>query len=224
MLTRALGTAVTVIIIVAAVSLAAWFAFATLTGATLITFRTGSMAPTMPQGAVGVALPVSAAEIAVGDVVTVQRAGEPLPVTHRVVEVRDATTATSDAPLPRGGRELVLQGDDNAQPDLLPYVVTHAKRVVVAAPGLGHTLMLLQSPIGMGAMTVVAGALATWAFWPKPTASSNPADGEPAAGSTAAIGPKHAAAAAPADPDAVQVGPAGALAHAPDDPAALEHA
>ncbi|UOQ58971.1 signal peptidase I [Leucobacter rhizosphaerae] len=184
MLIKALGSAVTVCIIVAAVTLAAWFAFATISGATLITFRTGSMAPTMPQGSVAVTMPVAAAEIQAGDVVTVQRAGEPLPVTHRVTEVRTAANATSDAPLPEGARELVMRGDDNANADLLPYVVTDAKRVVLAIPGLGNALMMLQSPIGMGAMTIVAGALATWAFWPRSVepASDHGTDLEPVHG------------------------------------------
>lgn len=169
---KALGTAATVIVIAAAVILAGWFAFAATTGATLITFRTGSMAPTMPQGSVAVALPIAAADIAVGDVVTVQRAGEPLPVTHRVTEVRRAENASGDEPMPAGARELILKGDDNETVDFLPYLVTHAKRVVFAIPGAGNTLMLLQSPIGMGAMTIVAGGLATWAFWPKRLTSS----------------------------------------------------
>lgn len=172
MLIKALGTAATVIVIAAAVILAGWFVLATTTGATLITFRTGSMAPTMPQGSVGIALPIAAADIAVGDVVTVQRAGEPLPVTHRVTEVRGADTAAADEPLPAGARELILKGDDNETVDFLPYIVTHAKQVVFALPGVGNALMLLQSPIGMGTMTIVAGGLATWAFWPKRVSSA----------------------------------------------------
>lgn len=191
MFIKALGTAATVVIIGAAVSLAAWFAFAAFTGATLITFRTGSMAPTMPQGAVGVALPVSASEISVGDVVTVQRAGEQLPITHRVTEIRTAEFATGDSPIPVGARELVLKGDDNENVDLLPYVVTHARQVVFAVPGAGNALMLLQSPIGMGAMTIVAGALATWAFWPKRADDEPDADPADAAGDGAGEGADH---------------------------------
>src|SRR5690606_2208737 len=136
-----------------------------LTGATLITFRTGSMTPTMPQGAVAVSMPVTAAEIAVGDVVTVQRSGEELPVTHRVVEVRGPGEATSSTELPSDARELVLKGDDNDTVDMRPYVVTEARRAVVAVPQLGAALMLLQSPLGMGVMTLLAGLLTAWAFW-----------------------------------------------------------
>src|SRR5690606_24404634 len=53
---------------------------------TLIMFRTGSMAPTIPAGSVAVVQQVEAAEVAVGDVVTVDRPGE-LPITHRVTSV-----------------------------------------------------------------------------------------------------------------------------------------
>lgn len=87
MFSRLAGTAVTILLVVMAVGLACWFAFSAVSGATLITFRTGSMSPTMPQGAIAVSLPVTANEIEIGDVITVQRAGEALPVTHRVIEV-----------------------------------------------------------------------------------------------------------------------------------------
>lgn len=158
--------AVTTILVAAVLVVCGWFVFAAVTGATLITFRTGSMSPTMPQGAVAVSMPVTAKEIVAGDVVTVQRPGEALPVTHRVVEVRSPGEASS-AGIPVDARELVLQGDDNDTPDLRPYVVAEARRVMFAIPGLGSALMLLQSPLGMGTMTVLAGALATWAFWPR---------------------------------------------------------
>ncbi|MGO1266499.1 MAG: hypothetical protein ACTMIY_07705 [Microbacterium gubbeenense] len=48
---------------------------------TLIMFRTGSMEPTIPAGSVAVVQQVDAAAASVGDVVTVDRAGE-LPITH----------------------------------------------------------------------------------------------------------------------------------------------
>lgn len=164
---RVLGTAAATLVVVAAVALACWFAFALTTGATLITFRTGSMAPSMPQGALAVTLPVDAPGIAVGDVVTVPRSSDGQPVTHRVVEVRDAAAARSETPLEAGQRELVLKGDDNDAVDARPYVVSEARRVVFAVPGAGAALGVVQSPIGMGVLVLLAGALTVWAFWPR---------------------------------------------------------
>lgn len=172
MIITVLGRVATLILIVATLTLACWFVFSAATGATLITFRTGSMSPTMPQGALAVSLPVAAADIRVDDVVTVRRAGEELPVTHRVVEVRDPANATSLDLIPADARELVLKGDDNDTIDMLPYVVKDARRVVFAVPNLGSVLMLLQSPIGMGLLVITAGGFTTWAFWPKRTAES----------------------------------------------------
>lgn len=182
MLTRILGRAVTAILVVTALALACWFALSFVTGATLITFRTGSMSPTMPQGALAVTMPVRADELEVGDVVTVRRAGETLPVTHRVVEIApiaeeppsggaDLRAAAPDAGPPdladSVARQLVLKGDDNDTPDQLPYLVTDVRRVVFSAPQLGNVVMLIQSPIGMGTLIVLVGLLTTWAFWPK---------------------------------------------------------
>lgn len=168
MISRVLGAAVTTLVVVAALGLVCWFAFSAATGATLITFRTGSMSPTMPQGALAVSIPVKAAEIRVDDVVTVKRSGEELPVTHRVVEVRDADHATQEQRIPDDARELVLKGDDNDTVDMLPYVIKDARRVVFAIPQAGAALMIMQSPIGLGLMILIAGSVTTWAFWPKP--------------------------------------------------------
>lgn len=161
-----LGRIVAALVVAAALLLGTWFVCSATTGASLITFRTGSMAPSMPQGALAVALPVDAADIAVGDVVTVQRGAGELPVTHRVVEVRTPGEASSASPLAPSERELVLKGDDNDHADLEPYIVSEARRVLFAAPGLGSALMLLQSPLGMGLLTLLAGGLTVWAFWP----------------------------------------------------------
>lgn len=181
MVRRMLGTAVTVIVVAAALGLAGWFVFSALAGASLVTFRTGSMSPTMPQGAVAVTLPAQAASLEVGDVVTVQRANEPMPVTHRVIEIRAVGAQAPHAPdlraaVPGGrppdpgdpaAREIVMQGDDNDTPDHLPYIVTEVRRTVFALPHAGTALMLLQTPIGTGALILGVGALVTWAFWPR---------------------------------------------------------
>ena len=207
MFRRVAGAAVTTLVVVAALGLVCWFVFQAVAGASLITFRTGSMSPTMPQGAVAVTVPVQADEIEVGDVVTVQRAGESMPVTHRVIEVgpvqeRAANEADIRAAAPGSGppdltsataRQLALQGDDNDQPDHLPYALTDARKVVFAIPGLGVALMMLQTPIAMGALILLVGAYVVWAFWPKPRDPDDDSDTDAGTGSGAdAHHPEHA--------------------------------
>lgn len=169
-----LSRCITAVVVAAAVTLAGWFVFAAFTGATLIMFRTGSMAPTMPQGALAISVPVNAAEIAIGDVITIQRNGESLPVTHRVINISmPPESALEDAPDSAGSlRSIVMQGDDNAEPDAMPYVTDQARRVIVAVPAVGTLLMLAQSPIGMATLLLGAGATVTWAFWPRRATTS----------------------------------------------------
>ncbi len=58
-------------------------------GFSLMMFKTGSMAPTIPAGSVALVQEIPAAQIVVGDIVTVAREDE-LPVTHRVTSVASA--------------------------------------------------------------------------------------------------------------------------------------
>jgi signal peptidase I len=96
----------------------------------------GSMAPAMPAGSLVLARPVPAAEVRVGDVVTVPLPGSATPVTHRVAAVRSAD----------GGVRATLRGDANAADDPHEYELparTHraalhvprAGRLVTGAPG-----------------------------------------------------------------------------------------
>lgn len=200
MIGRVLGAAVTAVLVAVAVGLVAWFAYASISGAALITFRTGSMSPTMPQGSIAVTVPVDAPQLRLGDVVTVQRAGAAMPVTHRIVEIREVSAQPTGgidvrATVPGGAlpdwadpaaREIVLRGDANQTPDALPYTVSSARRVVAAVPFLGGALMLMQSPIAMGALVIGVGVLVTWAFWPR----RREADPEPAAGVVAGADPE----------------------------------
>ena len=181
MVRKVVGTIATTAVVAIALGILSWFAFSALTGATIITFRTGSMSPTMPQGAAAITVPIRATEVARGDVLTVQRIGEPLPVTHRVISVNkpgeiyaeaaDARAAIPGTKAPSFNdpnlREIEMQGDDNAQPDHLPYLITDASRVIFSLPALGTTLMLLQSPLGMGILILAAGGCTVWAFWPR---------------------------------------------------------
>ena len=52
----------------------------------IILFSTGSMSPTIPAGSAALVRSIPAADVQVGDVVKVERAGQ-LPITHRVTGV-----------------------------------------------------------------------------------------------------------------------------------------
>ncbi|GAA5147678.1 hypothetical protein GCM10025768_08240 [Microbacterium pseudoresistens] len=125
---------------------------------TLIMFRTGSMAPTIPTGSVAVVQRIPASEIAVGDVVTVDRQGE-LPVTHRVRSVEPGSTDAQ--------RVIVLRGDANVDDDPFPYTVESVRIVRFAIPGLAPVIVTLGNPFVLGAITIAAAGLVGWAFWPR---------------------------------------------------------
>jgi len=147
----------------------AWLVCSWAFGLTVVVFKTGSMSPTIPAGGAAISQQVPASDLEIGDVVTVQRPGQSLPVTHRVIAI-NAVPGAPDA------RSLVLRGDANTSPDLEPYVVEETMRVVVSAPGAGTALALLRSPFVLAVTTVIVGLLVVWAFWPQ----RRPTDGESA--------------------------------------------
>ncbi|MGO4681096.1 signal peptidase I [Microbacterium sp. 2MCAF23] len=125
---------------------------------TLIMFRTGSMAPTIPTGSVAIVQQIPASEVHVGDVVTVDRPGE-LPVTHRVRAVADGSK--------HGERLLTLRGDANAQDDVAPYPVSTVRIVRFAIPGLAPVIVAFGNPFVLGGITIGVAVLVVWAFWPR---------------------------------------------------------
>ncbi len=136
----------------------------------LIMFGTGSMAPAIPAGSVAVVQRIAAAEMEVGDVVTVDRPGR-LPVTHRVVEIIevDGDAAT-----------FVLRGDANEHPDPEPYTAEHVRVVLWSMPGLARFVVPFQNPFVLGLMTLGATAVVVWSFWPRrgPDPARSPEDGQ----------------------------------------------
>jgi signal peptidase len=124
---------------------------------TLMMFRTGSMAPTIPAGSVAVVQRVPAADIAIGDVVTVDREGQ-LPVTHRVTSIEPGT---GDA------RVITMRGDANASDDPFPYTVTSVRVVLFSVPGIATLIVAMGNPIVLGGLTIAATTLVVWAFWPR---------------------------------------------------------
>lgn len=115
-----------------------------------LVFRSGSMAPTIGTGALGLSQGVAADELRVGDVVTVPTGSGDL-VTHRIVQVTHSP----------GTATLQLQGDANSNPDPRLYPVTEAGRVVVTVPRLGYVVGWLTSPVGMLLLGLYAAFLAS---------------------------------------------------------------
>ncbi|MFI9531402.1 signal peptidase I [Micromonospora rosaria] len=126
----------------------------------LILFKTGSMSPTIPAGSLAVVREIPATEVAVGDVVTVDRTPLP-PITHRVVDIADG-----------GGpvRLLTLRGDANESPDPAPHAVTHVRLVEWSVPQLGYAVRAVSNVYAASVITIGIAAIVTWAFWPRATA------------------------------------------------------
>lgn len=124
----------------------------------IILFRTGSMEPAIPAGSAALVREIEAAEVTVGDVLTVDRPGE-MPVTHRVTSVEPGNAV--------GERVITMQGDANDSPDPEPYTITEGRVVLRSVPGLANTINQMGNPYLMGGVTVAASVLVGWAFWPK---------------------------------------------------------
>ena len=141
-----------------------WLIASLVFGLSIVILMTGSMSPTLPTGAAAIVKDaVPAAELRVGDVVTVPREGQPLPVTHRIVDIAPVDPLSGAGP---EARELTLRGDDNDTNDRYTYIVAAADRVIVGAPFIGHALTIMQTPIFFGALPLGVMLLVIWAFWP----------------------------------------------------------
>ncbi|MGU3356456.1 signal peptidase I [Microbacterium sp. M4A5_1d] len=140
----------------------AWLLAAWLWGLSIVVFVTGSMSPTMPVGTAAVSQLTDAADLRIGDVVTVPRPDTGQPVTHRIVAIDEVAAAPAQ-------RELTLQGDDNEFADSQTYVVDEAPRVLASAPALGSVVLWAQTPPVMIAASVAIALAIAWALWPTPT-------------------------------------------------------
>jgi signal peptidase I len=107
-------------------------------GITPLVFRSGSMAPAAHTGDLGIAQTVPAAELRVGDIVTVLTSAD-VRVTHRIVELEQTDT----------GALLVLKGDANEDPDPEQYAVAEAQRLLFAIPRAGYVASWLSGPGGV---------------------------------------------------------------------------
>jgi signal peptidase I len=116
----------------------------TLFSCSFLVFRSGSMSPVIDTGALALARPVDAVDLAPGDVVSV-RASDGSRITHRVVDI---TVRGDEA-------SLVLQGDANGAPDAEVYTVRSVERVEASAPYLGYVVAYALTPTGLVAMAAV---------------------------------------------------------------------
>jgi len=105
-------------------------------------FRSGSMAPTIDTGALALARSVPAADLRVGDVVSVTTASGTR-VTHRVVGLQ---------PWAAGQVRVNLRGDANRVEDPETYVVGSAYRVFWHVPWAGYAVGALLTPWGLFAL------------------------------------------------------------------------
>lgn len=145
-----------------------------LLGVTPLVFRSGSMAPTISTGALGLARTVPSAEIREGDVVSiVNDAGTR--ITHRVVSAEAAAG---------GATTLTLKGDGNQATDPVPVVVPSADRLFFHVERLGYLVSWLTSSIATFLGGLLVGILLMVGFRPTLTPRADAAtadDGVPGA-------------------------------------------
>lgn len=107
-----------------------------------------SMEPAIPLGSAVVLEPVGPADLAVGDVVTLQVRPDAAAVTHRIIRVIHRAD----------GRWIHTQGDANEDPD--PVIVPASAvigRVDWVLPGFGYALAALGASAGLAAVGGAAG-------------------------------------------------------------------
>ncbi|MFP5376087.1 MAG: signal peptidase I [Acidimicrobiia bacterium] len=149
---RALAVAGDVLLTVAAVlglATATVTVVAARTGMRPLIVRSGSMEPTIPTGSMVLVQRVPAADVAVGDVVAVQRP-DGTRVTHRVVDLDRHGEAA----------ELTLKGDANEDRDPEPVTVQQADRLVGQVPAVGRAAAWLATAPGGFALGCVVTVVA----------------------------------------------------------------
>jgi signal peptidase len=132
-----------------------------------VVFRSGSMSPAIDTGALAISRTVDAADMKVGDVVTVHTS-KGIRVTHRI----QAMTRNGDQ------ATLILRGDANTVPDEESYVVRSADRVLFDVPKAGHVVNAVTGQAGVFAAGLLVGLLMVTAFSRRPRDDGN-SDVEP---------------------------------------------
>jgi len=130
-------------------------------GFSIVLFSTGSMTPTIPAGSAALVRLLPATELHVGDITTVERKNL-LPITHRITSIKPVN-GQPDA------REITMRGDANELEDPNPYLITQGRLVIASVPGIANLFQGMRNPLLMGGLTILAGLLVSWAFWPRQT-------------------------------------------------------
>jgi signal peptidase I len=123
-----------------------------VTGVTPVVFRSGSMAPAMPTGALALVQDRAARTVSVGDVVSTI-GGTGIRTTHRVVDLRRASD---------GRMTLVTRGDANDTDDASQRTVSRVDVVIWSAPMWGYAVTALQHPFVVFAGGAITGSWLTW--------------------------------------------------------------
>ena len=123
-----------------------------VTGVTPVVFRSGSMAPAMPTGALALVQERAARTVTIGDVVSTI-GGTGIRTTHRVVDLRRAS---------EGRMTLVTRGDANATDDASQRTVSRVDVVIWSAPMWGYAVTALQHPFVVFAGGAITGSWITW--------------------------------------------------------------
>ncbi|MGW0173598.1 hypothetical protein ACWDUM_07105 [Rhodococcus sp. NPDC003322] len=131
-----------------------------------LVFRSGSMSPDIPTGALALARTTPAADLAVGDVVSVENE-QGTRITHRIHDIVSGDST---------GAVLILKGDANRDADISPYPVTEADRVFFSVPGLGYAVSWLSSPAAIFLGGAFVGGLMVLAFGPASKSKDNESD------------------------------------------------
>ncbi|HSK34419.1 MAG TPA: hypothetical protein VK903_13110 [Propionicimonas sp.] len=134
-------------------------------GFSIVLFSTGSMTPTIPAGSAALVRLLPATELRVGDVTTVERKNL-LPITHRITSIKGVDGQA-------GAREITMRGDANDLEDPAPYLITEARLVIASAPGIANLFSGMRNPLLMAGLTLMAGLLVSWAFWPRQTRAAS---------------------------------------------------
>ncbi|NKS78082.1 signal peptidase I [Rhodococcus hoagii] len=121
-----------------------------------LVFRSGSMSPDIPTGALALSKTTPATDLQVGDVVSVENESG-VRITHRVHEIVSTDGATST---------LILKGDANTDADISPYMVAEVDRVFFSVPGLGYAVSWLSSPAAIFLGGALVGGVMVLAFGP----------------------------------------------------------
>lgn len=131
-----------------------------ISGSIPYTILTSSMEPGLPPGTLVIVKPIDPAEIRIGTVVTYQLdSGEPLVVTHRVVQIQGPT-------LPGGDPNFITKGDANSAPDGEPVMAVQVRGAVwYSIPWIGWVNNLVNGDMRSVIIPIVASLLFIYAGW-----------------------------------------------------------